>query len=304
MSEGIIIKSDPNQTLAQIQAEIAAFEANPVDPGAPDVSTAPTVTAPATATPPEKAALPTTVTPQTTEPAKPTQQPQETAVQAPTGAEPVKETDWKEAYKGLQKKFNEKFMEKKSAEKTAVQSSFDEFPNELTPELIKQLDADSEKNPWVAVDKLIRARLSQNLTPVKSELDEISFERKQTATLTGLDRLAQKHEWLKTPEGIARMEQVLSENPELWKNKDPYRSALGYIDIPSKTQQPSQAQTTGLTPMLGAGGVVPTAVSTPAVSKVEKLATLNEQAELFMSRGQIAKAKEILAQMDEIDRGY
>lgn len=304
MSESIIIKSDPNQTLAQIQAEVAAFEANPVDPGAPDVPTAQTVNAPATVTPPEKAALPDPVTPPATEPAKPTQQPQETAVKVATATEPAKETDWKGGYKGLQRKIDQ--LQRELASKETTKPSREELIESITPEFKQKLIADLEKDPVEAILEIARAVARKELNPVKSKVEASEHERLQAAQLNGLDRLVQEgHEWLKTPDGLSKMEAALNENPELWKTKDPYRAALGFIsDIPSKAQQPSHAQTTGLTPMLGAGGVVPTTVSAPAVSKVEKLTALNAEADIALARGNTKRVQELLAQMEEIDRGY
>lgn len=304
MSESIIIKSDPNQTIEQLKAEVAAFEANPVDPGAPDVPTVPTVNVSATVTPPEKAALPTPATPPVTEPAKPTQQPQETAVKATTVAEPAKETDWEAAYKSLQTKYNKKFVEEKGKE--SEKPSREELIENITPEFKQKLASDLEKDAVETIIEIARAVSRKELNPVKSEVEASKYERQQMAQLSGLDRLVKEgHEWLKTPDGLAKMEAALNDNPELWKTKDPYRAALGFIsNIPSKAQQPSNAQTTGLTPMLGAGGVVPTAVSTPAVSKVEKLAALNAEADIALSRGNNKRVQELLAQMEEIDRGY
>ena len=304
MSEGIIIKSDPNKTLAQVQAEVAAFEANPTALFAPDVPTVPTVNAPATATPPEKAAIPEPKPPTVEEPAKPTQQPQETAVKASTEAEPAKETDWKGGYKGLQRKIDQ--LQKEIASKETPKPPLEDEIENLTPEFKQKLVADLEKDVPETLIKLIRAVTRKELNPVRSKVEASEHERLQTAQLNGLDRLVgEGHEWLKTPDGLAKMEAALDENPELWKTKDPYRAALGFIsDIPSKAQQPSRAQTTGLTPMLGAGGVVPTAVSTPAASKVDTLISMQAQVELFQSRGQMDKANQLLKEMEAIERGY
>ena len=313
MSEGIIIKSDGNTTLEQLKADVAAFEANPVDPGAPDVATPPVVSAAAPETPTEKAVLPEPEkTPPAEEHAKPVQQPKETAEKAvsepPKAAEPVK--DWKAAYEGLQRSYNKRFVDEKAkaaeVKPQAPAPVQDETLGELTPELRKRLDADSEKDVWGTLDKLITTRISQAVTPVRSKLDAAEFEKLEAAKLAGLDRLANEgHEWLKTEDGLRKMEAALTENPELWKTKDPYRAALGFIpDIPSKAGQRGPAQSTGLTPMLGAGGAMPPTVSAPAVSKLAKLESLNKEVGLAQSRGQWDKASQLIKQMEEIDRGY
>jgi hypothetical protein len=314
MSEGIVIKSDGNKTLAQIQAEVAAFEANPVAPGAPEVSTPPTVNAVAAVAPQEKAALPT---PEQTPPAEekaPDQQPKETTVKAPAetvqAAEPVKETNWKAAYEGLQRKYNKTFIEKKAETQTGEEVRLpepysNEGPGTITPEFRKRIQEDLEKDPVDALIKLNLAIIRKEIQPVASRLEAADFEKQEEAKLAGLDKLANEgHDWLKTEDGLRKMDAVLSENPELWKTKDPYRAALGFIqDIPLKAGQRGQAQATGLTPILGAGSALPPVVSAPAVSKVDKLQGLLSEMNKHLSRGDVMSAQKIQAQMDEIDRG-
>ena len=316
MSEGIIIKSDGNKTLAQIQAEVAAFEANPIAPDAPDIPTPPALNAPAPATPPEKAALPAPgKTPSAEETAKPIQPPQETAEKAvsetPKPAEPVKDTDWKSAYEGLQRKYNKSFIEKKTeaaaAEKPqAPVAAHEDLLDDITPEFKQKVLTDLEKDPVETLIKLARAISRKEVMPVRSRMEAADFERQEAGKLAGLDRLANEgHEWLKTEDGLRKMEAALNENPELWKTKDPYRAALGFIpDIPSKAGPRGPAQSTGLTPMLGASGALPPTVSTPAVSKVEKLTAMQEQVALAQSRGFWDEAKRLLTEMDKIERGY
>jgi len=316
MSEGIVIRSDGNKTLAQIQAEVAAFEANPVEPGASEPSTVPAVNAQATATPQEKAELPKPEqTPPAEEKAVPPQQSKEAtdkaASETPKAAEPVKETNWKAAYEGLQRKYNKTFIEKKAEPKeeekaSPVQPSLEESLEDITPEFRNQIIADLDKDLVGTLIKLNRAIARKEVMPVRSRLEAADFERQEAAKLSGLDRLAEEgHEWLKTEDGLRKMEAALNENPELWKSKDPYRAALGFIpDIPSKAGQRGHAQAMGLTPILGAGAAMPTVVSAPAVSKMAKLETLQSEVNLAQSRGQWDKAKQLLVQMDEIEKGY
>lgn len=310
MSEGIIIKSDGNKTIEQIRAEVAAFEANPVDPGAPDVSTPPAVIAPATATPTEKAATPDPVTtPPATEPAKPTQQPQETAEKAASepqkAAEPVK--DWEAAYKGLQAKYNKTFIEKKAeGAVVAPPPPQVERPEILSPESKQRFASDVEKDPVDAIVRLVESITDHRIKPIQSKFEATEAQNLEASRIQNLETLVKEgHEWLKTPDGIRKMESALSENPELWRTKDPYRAALGFIsDIPSKAGQRGQAQSTGLTPILGAAGAMPPTVSAPAVSKMAKLETLQVEVMQAQSRGQWDKAKQLLDQMGELERGY
>lgn len=298
MSEGIVIKSDGNKSLEQIKADVAAFEANPVEPGAPDST--PAELAPAAVTP-EQDVLPTPETPPEKE-KTPDQQPKVTAEKAVSTAEPVKETDWKAAYEGLQRKFNKAFVEKKEPKEVPKPPmSFDG----IAPEIEQRIVADLEKAPVQTLVNLIREISRNELDPIKSRLDLDDFQKQEAAKLSGLDRLASEgHDWIKTGEGLRKMEAVLTENPELWKTKDPYRAALGFLsDIPSKAGQRSSAQTTGLTPILGASGAMPPAVSTPAASKVDRLQGLLTEMNRQLSRGNIQKAQQIQAEMDEIDRG-
>ena len=315
MSEGIIIKADGNKTLAQMQAEVAAFEANPVDPGAA-VSTPPPADAVAPVTPDGKAALPEPgQTPPAAEQAKPDQQPKEAtekaATETPKAAEPVKEKDWKAAYEGLQRSYNKKFLEEKAQPKQGetpktVAPSLEENLDNVTPEFRNQIIADLDKDLVGTLIKLNRAIARNEVMPVRSKLEAADFEKQEVAKLAGLDRLANEgHEWLKTEDGLRKMEAALNENPELWKSKDPYRAALGFIpDLPSKAGQRGQAQAMGLTPILGAGTALPPVVSAPAVSKMAKLESLSGEVAQAQSRGQWDKAKELLKQMGEIERGY
>jgi hypothetical protein len=309
MSEGIIIKSDGNKTLAQIQAEVAAFEANPVDPGAPDVSTPPVANAPAPVTPPEKAATPDPGTPPATEPAKPTQQPQETAEkvvsETPKATEPVK--DWEAAYKGLQRTIDK--VQKENSELKAGTPKAQEAPIEadvFTPESKARFSQDVEKDPVEAIARLVRSITAQEVTPLKSKFEANEAEKLEASRIASLDALAKEgHEWLKTTDGIEKMKSVMVANPELWKTKDPYRAALGFIpDLPSKAGQRGPAQSTGLTPILGAAGAMPPTVSAPAMSKMAKLESLQQEVVTAQSRGQWDKAGKLLKEMDEIDRGY
>jgi hypothetical protein len=308
---GIIIASDPNKTLEQVRAEVKAFEANPIDPFAPNVPTVPAEKTPAPAPSPEKAVLPAPdKTPPVEEKPKPTQQPQEPAEKVAPATEPAKETDWKAAYQGLQREFNKKFQEKKAeasgTEKAPATAPLEEGLDDITPEFEKQIIADLEKDPVRTLIKLNRAIARKEFDPLRSKLDAADFEKQEAAKIQGLEKLVgEGHEWLKTPEGQRKMEAVLNENPELWKTKDPYRAALGFIsDIPPKAQQPGTAPSTGQTPILGAGGAMPPAVSTPAVSKVDTLMTMQKEVELLQSRGQMAEAREIMKKMDALQRGY
>lgn len=314
MSEGIIIKSDGNKTLAQIQAEVAAFEANPVDPGSPDITTPPAVVANAPAAPTEKAATPAPgTTPPAEEPAKPAQQPQETAEkvasETPKVAEPVKATDWEAAYKGLQTKYNKAFVEKKEGSQEAakpIPPAQDEHLEVLSPEFKQKFVADLERDPVDALVKLNRAITRQEVMPIKSKFDAAEARQLESARWEGLDNLVKEgHEWLKTEDGLRKMETVFNDNPELWKTRDPYRAALGFIpDVPSKAGQRGPAQSTGLTPMLGVSGAMPPTVSAPAVSKMAKLESLQVEVMQAQSRGQWDKAKQLLDQMGEVERGY
>lgn len=313
MSEGIIIKSDGNKTIDQLRAEVAAFEANPVAPGAADVSTPPTGNAAATVTPEEKAAIPEPEkTPPAEETAKPAQQPKETAEkvasETPKAVEPVKDTDWKSAYEGLQRKYNKTFVERKAEPQDKPQAPTPSVNavDDLTPEIEQRIIADLEKNPAKTLISLIREISRSEVNPIRSRLEADDFQKQEAAKLAGLDRLASEgHEWLKTADGLRKMEAVLTDNPELWKTKDPYRAALGFIpDIPSKAGQRGPAQSTGLTPILGASGALPPTVSTPAVSKMAKLETMQAEVTLAQSRGQWEKAGKLLAEMDQIERGY
>lgn len=309
----IVITPPKAGSIEELKAQVASFEANPVAPDAPNTPSETTVAA---ATPQEKAALPKPEpTPPIEEKAKPAQQPQETpekvASEPPKAAEPEKITDWKAAYKGLQQKFNKAFVEKKAEPKEetkppVVSAPEDEIPADLTPEFIKLLETDSEtKNPWIAVDRLVRARLQQTIAPVKSKLDAVDSEKRNEAQLKGLETLAETNPWLKTPEGMQKMADVFAENPELWKTKDPYRAALGFIsDVPSNARQSGPAQSTGSTPMLGVAGAVPPVVSTPAASNEDALTKLMQEMNTFLSRGDVKSAKEIEAKMDKITRGY
>lgn|SRR3990167_1883670 len=317
MSEGIIMKSDGNKTLAQIQAEVAAFEANPIAPNAPDIHTPPAVNAPAPVATPEKAALPEPgKTPPVTEPAKPTQQPKEVAEkvasETPKAAEPVKEQkDWKAAYEGLQRSYNKRFVEDKKvetapAEKPPVPPTLPPTLGEITPEIAKMLETESEKNPWKAVDDLIRLRLGQVVTPVASRLQSLDAEREGQARAESFRVLVQDegHEWLQTEDGFAKVAAVWEKYPELRNTPDPVRSALGYIpNIPSNAQQRGPAQSTGLTPILGASGAVPPVTSTPAASKVDKLATMLTEVQRLQSLGAVQESRNLLAEMDKIERG-
>lgn len=314
MSESIIIKPDVgNKTLADIQAEVAAFEANPVDPGAPDASTPSAENAPAAVKPQAKDALPE---PGQTPPAEekaPEQQPKETtekaATETPKAAEPVKETDWKAAYQSLQRKFNKAFVEKKAEPQPvetpkAVEPVHDVGYGDLSPEGEKRLLADLDKAPAKTLVSLIREITRNEINPIRSKVEAADFERQEIAKLSGLERLANEgHEWLKTEDGLRKMETALTENPELWNSKDPYRAALGFIpDVPLKAGRRGQAQATGLTPILGAGVAMPTVVSAPAVSKVDKLQGIMADIEKALARGNVKRAQELQAQADEIDR--
>lgn len=314
MSEGIIMTSDRNTTIEKLRAEVAAFEANPVDPGAPDAATTQAVNANAPETSPEKAALPEPEkTPPAEETAKPTQQPQETAEKVASetkAAEPMKEPDWKTAsqslYKTLQRKMDEVDKERQRLQATPAATQPLEEKDILSPEFKQKFVADLEKDPVEALVRLSRAISRQEVMPIKSKFEATEAAQLEADRLSSLDRLAKEgHEWLKTGDGLRKMETALSENPELWKTKDPYRAALGFIpDLPSKTGQRGPAQSTGLTPMLGASGAVPPSVSAPAVSKMAKLESLNEAVGLAQSRGQWDQAKKLLAEMDQLERGY
>lgn len=315
MSESIIIRSDDgNKTLAQVQAEVAAFEANPVDPGTPDASTPSAGNAPAAVTPQEKAAIPE---PGQTPPEKEKaadQQPKDAAEKAatetPKAAEPAKDTDWKAAYEGLQRKFNKAFVEKKAEPQAAEAPKvagpiFSPGLGDLSPEAEQRFLSDLEKAPAKALVSLIREISRDEINPIRSKVEAADFEKQEVAKLAGLDRLASEgHEWLKTQDGLRKMETALTENPELWNTRDPYRAALGFIsDIPSKAGQRGQAQAVGLTPILGSGSALPTTASVPAVSKVEKLQGLVSEIEKSLARGNVKRAQELQAQADELDRG-
>lgn len=316
MSEGIEMKLEGGKTLAQIQAEVAAFEANPVDPGAPNDSPVPTLNATAPATPPEKGApLDPAKPPLAEDSAKPAQQPKETtekvASETPKAAEPVKDdTDWKKRFLDTRKKLNEVIQEKADVEsKTETERPLPaapthEFPYELSQELRKQLDSDSEKDVWGTVDKLIRTRVNQIVTPIASKFAMNEAQERDNAISKSLDSLVSEgHDWLKTEEGWRKINSVIEENG-LQNTRDPYRAAMGFIpDISSKAGQRGQAQSTGLTPILGASAAVPPVVSTPVVSKVDMLTGLLGEIEKALARGDVKKAQKIQAQMDEIERG-
>lgn len=312
MPEAIVMKSDGTKTIEQIRAEVAAFEANPVDPGAPNASTAPTETPVSPVVTPEPPATPKPETPSVTEPVKADQQPKETPGQAasepPKAAEPVK--DWEAAYKGLQAKYNKAFVENKAgaqvAEVTPIAPPVTEAPGVLTPESRKQFASDVDKDPVYGIEKLVVSIIQREIGPIKSKVDATEAEKIEASRIANLERLVSEgHDWLKTPDGIRKMEAALSANPELWKTRDPYRAAMGFIpDIPSKAGQRGSAQSTGLTPILGASGAMPPAVSTPAVSKAEKLEGLMKEVQLLQSRGNWPEANKKLAEMDAIDRGW
>jgi hypothetical protein len=225
----------------------------------------------------------------------------------------VKETDWKAAYQGLQRQYNKAFVEKKaeSAPKAEVQpepvpAPQQSAPLSLSPEFKKQFMADLEKDPVEAIVKLNQLMIREEVSPIKSKFEATEAQQIEAQRLAGLERLVgEGHEWLKTPDGLQKMSAVLNDNPELWKTRDPYRAALGFIsDIPSKAGQRGPAQSTGLTPILGASGAVPPVVSTPALSKLEKLESLQKEITTLQSRGQMAEAREKLKEMDKIDRGW
>lgn len=316
MSEGIVIKAPENTTMEQMRATIAAFEANPVDPGAPDVPIPASPTADANAKPQEKVALPEPVKTPTAEEKAPPQQPKEAGEKAASepqkAAEPVKEKkDWEAAYKGLQREFNKKFMETKEAkqpeqvvEKTpekVVQAPTPDYL-QFTPEGKQRIIADLEKDPVESIVKIVETIVG----PIKSRLSSEDAQRIELSRLEGLDRLVQEgHDWLHTEDGLRKVEAVFNENPELWNTRDPYRAALGFVkDVPSKAGQRGNAQATGLTPVLGASAAVPPPTSIPAASSGESMESLAQQHQLFMSRGQMDKAREIMEKMDKLHRGY
>ena len=128
--------------------------------------------------------------------------------------------------------------------------------------------------------------------------------RPGAASSPGCSAEDEGHEWLQTEDGFAKVAAVWEKYPELRNTPDPVRSALGYIpNIPSNAQQRGPAQSTGLTPILGASGAVPPVTSTPAASKVDKLATMLTEVQRLQSLGAVQESRNLLAEMDKIERG-
>lgn len=314
MSAGIIIKSDPSKTIEQVRAEVAAFEANPLPPDAPDVPS-PTASATAPATPPEKAATPEPGTPPAKEKAEPTQQPKETpekvASEPPKAAEPAKDVDWQSRYKGATKE-RDKTVAAKDKEiadlkaKLEAKAEPEAELRTLSPEWKKKVVEESEKDFPEAIVKVVREVLRGELNPIKSKLQAADAAKVDEVVAKSLQAMVDAgDDWIAGPDGPDQFAAVFDAHPELDKlpPEIKYQAARSFINIPSKASQRGPAQTTGLTPMLGAGGAVPPVVSTQAVSTAEKLITMQAQLETFQKRGQWDQVNKMLAEMDAIQRG-
>lgn len=295
------------KTIEEVRAQVKAFEANPVPPGAP---VAPAVPPTATSKPQENPTPPAAEPPPPESKEKETQQPEakteKVASEKPKAAESVKDVDWKARYLGLQRKFDKTFSEKKpETVQEPPKPISEEETFDLTPELKKKLDADSEKDPWETIARLTRSLIRQETKSIKTELASDKSRRLEMARLEGLDRLVSEgHDWLTTDDGLRKVDEVFAENPELWNTKDPYRAALGFIrDVPSKARQTGTAQPGGLTPILGAATATPPVQAPPAVSNEVQMENLRREWEKAVQLGDREARAKIMAQMDRLNRG-
>lgn len=210
-------------------------------------------------------------------------------------------------FKEAQKRFTQTSQElsrEEKAEKTPPAQPAVQLPEDrFSPDYERQVLESLEKSPLKTLRDLIRAEID----PLKTEFDMTKAERQESARMKGLERLAEKgHDWVWTAEGMDKLHSVLDQKPWLKNDPDPYGAAFRFLDdVPSGNgTQRGSAPATGLTPTLGANSAIPPSSSPPPPSTGEVLAQLGAEQKLWLSRGQIAKAREIQEKMDKLVKGY
>ena len=194
----------------------------------------------------------------------------------------------------LNKELNKKFTQT-SQEVSDVKKQVEPVVEQAPLDTKKKFLEDLEKDTHDTLVKLIDERIK----PVRSEISNVKAKEVEMIQARELDELVSSgNDWILS-EGLGRFEAVFNAKPFLRQSETPYKDALRFIDVPSKSgQTPSDAQIGATTPIIGDRRAVPPPSSNQTVSIGQSMENLSQELRAALKCGDRKLAQEIGKKME------
>ncbi len=202
-------------------------------------------------------------------------------------------------------------LAKKEARKAELLAQYKDMQRQYTPvaqeqgerriipvEFRKKFTEDLDKDPVEALVNYVEIAVDQRLNGFRQEsgIDKFRESMEDQKRDRELDTLAkQGHTWIHE-EGLERFVGVFKERPYLLNSNTPFADAIRFMEgLPSKGNGQSPAQGPR-TPTLSSSGSLPPPTS-PADTLESSYASLDNQYDRAIKRGDVREARKILGKM-------
>jgi hypothetical protein len=211
--------------------------------------------------------------------------------------------------KDLMRKHTKASQEVKATEKELTELGFN--PSRLTEEDRIKIAKDIEKDAVGTIVKLadelarkrVEERLDERIKPMESDWKMDRERKRNDALVDDLDGLVKAgHNWVFSPEGAARFDEVFERRPYLLQSATPYSDAIRFMNLAPTGEQGSSAPATAKAPILGAMHAAPPPISSTPASPGDALQKLSAEMLDAIGRGELKRAADIKARMESLHR--